>query len=128
MNDDIDCCICLDLINSSENYKCQKCKNIFHIDCINKLIKKECPLCKESIYVPSKYNASFNNMDEHNTYNIDKYVEKFMDKGNNKCIDLNHKLCVETLGEWGMSNNQNLKFSYKCMYVECTICKINCII
>ena len=32
-----------------------------------------------------------------------------MDKGNNKCIELNHRLCVETLGDWGMVDN-NLEF------------------
>lgn len=121
-----ECCICLDLIDSSKNYKCKKCKNLFHINCINSLHKKECPLCKEVICFPSEYNVYFNNMDENNIHNVDKYVKKFMDKGNNKCIALNHRLCVETLGDWsGSINSSNLIFKYKCMLVECTKCNIS---
>ena len=120
------CVICLDSMNNT-TYNCNNCNNNFHIECIKKLKKKQCPLCRNCIIIPynSDYNVTFNNMDETDRiYDINLYINKWYDK---KCLDNKHHFILETLGDWIMDNN-NLKFKYKCMYLECTVCKKNKII
>lgn len=120
------CVICLEPMISN-TYNCNNCRNDFHIDCIKKLKKKECPLCRNSIIIPykSNYNVTFNNMDETNRiYDIDFYINKWYDKN---CLHNNHHFILETLGDWIMDDN-DLKFKYKCMYLECNVCKKNKII
>ena len=115
------CVICLDNMDESI-YKCNKCNNNFHIDCIKKLKKKLCPLCRTCITITdnSDYNVTFNNMDETNRiYDINFYINKWYDKD---CLNNKHHFILETLGDWIMDDD-DLKFKYKCMYLECTICK-----
>ena len=58
-------------------------------------------------------------MDETNRiYNIDFYINKWYDKN---CLNNNHHL-YWNIRYWIMDDN-NLKFKYKCMYLECTVCK-----
>ena len=125
MNNNI-CVICLEPM-ICKTYNCNNCNNDFHIDCIKKLKKKECPLCRNFITIPNKsvYSVTFNNMDETNRiYDIDFYINKWSDKN---CLHNKHHFILETLGDWTMENN-DLKFKYKCMYLECTVCNKNKII
>ena len=48
-NTECECVICLEPVSNNKNFKCKKCKNIFHSKCIYNLIEKECPLCRENI-------------------------------------------------------------------------------
>lgn len=124
-NTECECVICLEPVSNNKNFKCKKCKNIFHSKCIYNLIEKECPLCREriKIEVNSKYNCIFNNMNENNIYDVDKYINKW---GRKTCLSNNHKFCLETLGDWGMSS-RGLTFKYTCMHIECVDCNISTI-
>lgn len=125
--DNIECVICLEKLNTFI-YKCHNCNNCFHNECIKKVKKNVCPLCRCSLIIPNnyKYNLIFNNMDETNKiYNIDYFINKWVYK---KCLEENHNFILETLGDWNFNNNNNLTFIYKCMYLECTNCKKNMII
>ena len=88
--------------------------------------EKKCPLCREKIKIEikSKHNCIFNNMNDNDIYDVDKYINKL---GRKTCISNNHKFCLETLGDWEMSNSE-LIFKYTCMYIECADCNISTII
>ena len=48
-----ECCYCLENLNTKYDlWLCDTCKHLVHSKCISKWItkKKECPLCKQSIY------------------------------------------------------------------------------
>jgi len=123
---DNECVICLEEVDKHTNFKCKLCKNIFHTKCIYNLKEKKCPLCREEIKIEikSKHNCIFNNMNDNDIYDVDKYISKWVRK---TCISNNHKFCLETLGDWEMSSNE-LIFKYTCMYIECADCNISTII
>lgn len=122
-----ECVICLESIDKTIDtfMKCNVCENIFHKKCIYNLKKKECPLCRTKINVnySNKYNAIFNNMNDDEVYNIDKYIDKW---GRKTCLDNNHKFRLETLGDWGLRNGR-LTFKYTCMHIQCIDCDISTI-
>lgn len=118
-----ECSICLDKIVDNI-FKCSNCSNIFHINCINKIHKKNCPLCRH-ILQESFNSYIFNNHDDSGKiYDINKYISKW---GKHKCLKNKHKFLLETLGDW-KNNNQTLVFDYKCMHIECLDCNIKSII
>ena len=48
----LECCYCLDKLNSKLLFwRCSKCKNLLHLECIKEWISKknECPLCKHIV-------------------------------------------------------------------------------
>lgn len=122
-----ECVICLESINKKADsiIKCGICENIFHKKCIYNLKKKECPLCRTKINLhhSDKYNVVFNNMNDEDVYNIDKYIDKW---GRKTCLDNNHKFNLETLGDWGLFDGR-LKFKYTCMHIQCVDCNISTI-
>lgn len=126
--DDCECVICLEPVDKKKNFKCKTCGNIFHTKCIYNLSEKVCPLCrcKIKIEINSKYNCIFNNMNENDVYDVDKYINKW---GRKTCLENNHKFCLETLGDWSLNNNSinDLKFKYTCMHIECVDCGISTI-
>lgn len=73
---DNECVICLEEVDKHTNFKCKLCKNIFHIKCIYNLKEKKCPLCREKIKIEikSKHNCIFNNMNDNDIYDVDKYL------------------------------------------------------
>ena len=115
------CAICLEenIINNN-NYKCLYCNNSFHNSCIKKMKNNICPLCRKELQIYSKNykNCTFNNMSNHNNYNIDNYLDKW---DNKKCFKNNHNFKLETLGDWEMINEE-FSFIFKCMYIECVNC------
>jgi len=122
---DNECVICLEDVDKHKNFKCKLCKNIFHTKCIYDLKEKKCPLCREEIKIDihSKHNCIFNNMNENDIYNVDKYINKW---GNKICLQNRHKFCLETLGNWDMCNI-GLVFEYTCMHIQCVDCNISTI-
>jgi len=129
MNNDInienECVICLETVDKNKNFKCSTCKNIFHTKCIYNLIEKECPLCRTEIkiIINTKYNCIFNNMNQNDIHDIDKYINKW---GRKTCVSNNHKFCLETLGNWDMGS-RGLEFKYTCMHIQCVDCNISTI-
>ena len=122
-----ECVICLEPVNKIKNFKCKKCQNVFHTKCIYDLKEKKCPLCREKIVIvhKSKYNFIFNNMNDNDVYDIDKYINKW---GRKTCLENKHKFCLETLGDWGIDyNTTDLKFKYTCMHIQCVDCDISTI-
>lgn len=127
------CPICLDTIEINDISRPYNCDHIYHTECIKNLCdssckrKYNCSLCNERIKYEYKYtNFVFNNMLEgEKTFDIDLYINKWKYKN---CINNNHKLLIETLGDWDVSSTHNLKFNYKSMYIECLQCKITQII
>lgn len=122
-----ECVICLEKVDKNKNFKCKTCNNIFHTKCIYDLKEKKCPLCREQIKIEykSNYNYIFNNMDDNDIYDIDKYINKW---GRKTCLETKHKFCLETLGDWGINNNTtDLKFKYTCMHIQCVDCNISTI-
>ena len=120
-----ECVICLEPVDKKKNFKCKTCENIFHTKCIYNLNEKVCPLCRAEIkiMVESKYNCIFNNMNENNIYDVDKYIDKW---GRKTCLSNNHKFCLETLGNWDMTSGR-LQFDYTCMHIQCVDCDISTI-
>tara|TARA_Y100000817_G_C16390438_1_gene338755 strand:+ start:70 stop:486 length:417 start_codon:yes stop_codon:yes gene_type:complete len=123
-----ECVICLEkLTKKNDNFKCDNCKNSFHKECIYNLKYKICPLCRCKIKIEdtrdSQFKFTFNNMNENDVYNIDKYIERW---GKKECIEGKHTFFLETLGNWEM-NNRHLIFEYTCMHIECKDCKISTI-
>lgn len=118
MDSDI-CSICLEY-NNEDNYTCMYCNNSFHNSCVKKMKNNNCPLCRKElqIYSTNYKNVIFNNMNTHNNYDIDNYLNKW---NNKKCFSDNHNFKLETLGDWSMIDNE-FKFTYKCMYIECINC------
>ena len=122
------CPICLDTIEINDISKPYICNHIYHKDCIKNLYtsgckrKYNCSLCNERVKYEYKYtNFVFNNMLEgEKIFDIDIYINKWKYKN---CIINNHKLLIETLGDWDMSSTRNLVFTYKSMYIECLHCK-----
>lgn len=49
LNEKKECSICLDLTNTRSSYKCSICNNHFHLNCIYKLKKMSCPLCRSNL-------------------------------------------------------------------------------
>lgn len=126
-NTECECVICLEKVDKNKNFKCRTCNNIFHTKCIYDLKEKKCPLCREKIKIvhKSNYNVIFNNMNDNDVYDIDKYINKW---GRKTCLSNNHKFCLETLGDWGLnSNTTDLKFKYTCMHIQCVDCNISTI-
>ena len=131
----LECVICLDEIKDKDKeYKCYSCDNYFHHDCIVNLKKKACPLCREKIiyfqkdlkYNVSYKNIKFNNLTTRINYDLDKFISKWK---NNKCIEYNHCIKLETLGEWVFDGlNKELNLRYTCMYMECENCNISQIV
>ena len=122
-----ECVICLESMDENANsvIECESCRNIFHKKCIYKLQKKECPLCRERIQLnnSTNFNIVFNNMNEDDVYDIDKYVNKW---GRKTCLSNDHRFCLETLGDWGLSDT-GLVFKYTCMHIQCIDCDISTI-
>lgn len=131
MDDNI-CPICIEPI--TEKYKPYNCIHDYHKECIDILessgIRKKysCSLCQAKKKIPVSdndyLNYNFNNMLE-GEVNFD--VQRFINKWTHKnCIKSNHKLYLETLGDWGFNNSErDLKMNYKIMYVECKECNKN---
>lgn len=48
--EEISCCICLEILDSSKNsHTLEKCSHTMHLECIMGLRKLECPLCRKEI-------------------------------------------------------------------------------
>ena len=129
MNDNI-CPICIEPI--IEDYNPYDCIHHYHKDCINLLessslkTKFYCSLCnskKKIILNDGDYsNYKFNNMlEDEIEFDIQNFINKWSHKN---CIKDNHRLYLETLGDWYFSTSErNMKMCYKMMHIECKICK-----
>jgi len=128
MDDNI-CPICIDPI--TEEYKPYNCIHDYHKECINNLesscikCKYLCSLCqaikKNTFSVEDYLNYSFNNMlAGERTFNVQRFINKYTHKN---CIKLNHKLYLETLGEWEFNMSESkLQMHYTMMHIECKEC------
>lgn len=135
--DTLECVICLEEIKDKDKdteYKCYSCNNYFHHKCIINLKKKKCPLCREKIIYLKKdikhnisyKNIKFSNLTNRMNYDLDNFIIQWKNK---KCLDCNHCIKIETLGEWvfdGLYKELNLR--YTCMHMECETCNISQII
>lgn len=68
----IECSICCEEINMLENVPLE-CGHIFHINCLYKITKKECPLCKKSLTDKESLfytSTNIDNTQENNIYNF----------------------------------------------------------
>ena len=130
-----ECPICL--MESDENYIPFQCNHSYHENCIKKLnnfnIKKsnKCLLCMKDIkdsykkIFKTKLNYVFNNMlIGYRDFNVDLCLKEWK---NIECIENNHKITMETLGDWDMLDN-NREFIYRCMYISCDICNKSIIV
>ena len=124
------CPICIEPI--TEEYNPYNCIHHYHKECIILLetssLKSKffCSLCnskKKINFSDGDYsNYKFNNMlEDEKIFNIQDFINKWNYK---QCIKDNHKLYLETLGDWYFSTvDRNMKMSYKVMHIECKICK-----
>ena len=127
MESDI-CPICIEPITN--NYQPYNCKHYYHEECVNQLnnskckeYKNNCSLCKAElkINIPKKKeykNYVFNNFLDR-PLNIQYYINKWSDKN---CIDSNHKLVLETLGDWNMSKSREFTMDFRMMHINCLQC------
>ena len=125
MDDDV-CPICIEAVDYE--FKPYNCIHSYHKECFLRLknIKGEynsiCSLCrskKKKFICGNNYtNYTFNNFID-TTLDIQKYINKWSKK---ECLDNNHKLILETLGDWYMSSSRDLKMSFRMMHITCTVC------
>jgi hypothetical protein len=113
------------------------CKHYYHKECIEQINrfrnlknKGSCMLCFSSLnnknIIKKLIKYRFNNMLEGiKDFDIDFYLNAWK---NEECLNKNHELLIETLGDWCGNSQGDIIFNYKYMIIQCPICNIDKII